>query len=193
MNPLKFLILILSIPLFGACGGGGSTSSTAASTSVSTAPISDFTCLTTPTALACRPPLYTVLFTHIEDSTPTGTLGSAVTRTNYLYWRDRVIQMAQLARRYNMTWVLQPDWKLLEAVRLNEDSATMGSTNGQNVLRYLRDNWGVVIDAHAHQNGAYNYTDIAYLPACDADHDQYAIGLKHGRAGCAAATEKPAR
>jgi len=28
---------------------------------------------------------------------------------------------------------------------------------------YLRDNWGMVIDAHAHESGAYNYTDIAYL------------------------------
>ncbi len=163
MKRLKLLILILWIPLFGACGGGGSTSSTAPSTSANTAPIAGFSCLVTPTALACRPPIYTVIFTHIEDSTPTGTLGSAAARTNYLYWRDRVIQMAQLARRYSMTWVLQPDWKFLEAARLYEDTATMASTNGQNVLLYLRDNWGVVIDAHAHESGAYNYTDVAYL------------------------------
>lgn len=123
----------------------------------------DFTCLVTPAASTCRPPIYTVFFTHIEDSTPAGTLGTAAARSNYLVWRDRLIQMAQLARRYNMTWVLQPDWKFLEAARLYEDSATMASTGGVNVLRYVRDTLGAVIDAHSHESGGYNYTDVAYL------------------------------
>jgi hypothetical protein len=71
--------------------------------------------------------------------------------------------MAELARRYNMVWVLQPDWKFLEAARLYEDAATMASTGGQNVLRYLRENLGVIIDPHSHENGGYNYTDVAHL------------------------------
>ena len=127
------------------------------------AAIADFTCLVTPALSACRPPIYTVVFTHIEDNTPLGTLGTTTARTNYLLWRDRVIQMAQLARRYNMTWVLQPDWKFLEAARLYEDTATMASTGGLNLLRYVRDTLGTVIDAHSHENGGYNYTDVAYL------------------------------
>lgn len=127
------------------------------------APIADFTCLVTPTASACRPPIYTVIFTHIEDTTPTGTLGTAQAHTNYLLWRDRLIQMANLTRRYNMSWVLQPDWKFLEAARLYEDAATMASTGGVNLLRYLRDHLGVVIDPHSHEGGGYNYPDVAYL------------------------------
>lgn len=127
------------------------------------APIADFTCLVTPTAFACRPPIYTVIFTHIEDTTPTGTLGTSQARSNYLLWRDRLIQMANLTRRYNMTWVLQPDWKFLEAARLYEDGATMASTGGVNLLRYLRDSLGVIIDPHSHEGSGYNYPDVAYL------------------------------
>lgn len=127
------------------------------------ATLADFTCMVTPTASTCRPPIYTVFFTHIEDTTPTGTLGTAAARTNYLLWRDRVIQMAQLARRHYMTWVLQPDWKFLQAALLYEDTATMASTGGVNVLRHVRDTLGVVIDAHSHESGGYNYTDVAHL------------------------------
>jgi|CXWL01.1.fsa_nt_gi hypothetical protein len=127
------------------------------------APIADFTCLVTPTAATCLPPIYTVVFTHIEDTTPTGTLGTAQSRANYLVWRDLLIKMANLTRRYNMTWVLQPDWKFLEAALLYEDTATMASTGGVNLLRYLRDNLGVIIDPHSHEGGGYNYPDVAYL------------------------------
>jgi hypothetical protein len=31
------------------------------------------------------------------------------------------------------------------------------------VLRYLKEDLGAVIDAHSHENGGYNYTDIAHL------------------------------
>ena len=35
-----------------------------------------------------------------------------------------VREMAELARRYELTWVLQPDWKYLEAALLYEDATT---------------------------------------------------------------------
>lgn len=109
------------------------------------------------------PPISVVLYTHIEDNTPMGTLGTDTARTNYLFWRDRLIQMATLAKRYNMVWLLQPDWKILVAAQQYEDASTMASTGGKNILLYLRDNLGAVIDAHSHENGGYNYTDVAYL------------------------------
>lgn len=108
-------------------------------------------------------PVYVVLYTHIEDNTPAGTLGTTTSRSNYLLWRSRLITMAQLARRYNMTWVLQPDWAFLLAAQQYEDASATASTGGKNVFLYLRDSLGVVIDPHSHENGGYNYTDIAYL------------------------------
>ena len=126
--------------------------------------LSDFTCRVSPTS--CPPTtgvVRVVLFTHIEDNTPVGTLGSDTARTNYLLWRSRLVTMAQLAKRYSFTWVLQPDWKFLEAALLYEDTTAMASTGGVNLLRYLRDSLGVVIDPHSHEAGGYNYSDVAYL------------------------------
>ncbi len=117
------------------------------------------------TAAPVAHPVYVVLYTHIEDNTPTGTLGTETARTNYLFWRSRLLTMAELARSYNMIWVLQPDWKFLLAAQQYEDATTTASTGGKNVFLYLRDSLGVVIDPHSHEGSGYNYTDVAYLLA----------------------------
>lgn len=70
--------------------------------------------------------------------------------------------MAVLARRYNMKWSLQPDWKILRAALLYEDATTMALTGGKNFLRFLRDSQHVAIDPHSHEAGGYNYTDVAF-------------------------------
>ena len=143
---------LTTLSLIASCGGE-SGSPTAPST----------TATTTRGGTTAAPPVYVVLFTHIEDNTPSGTLDTAANRTLYLTWRTRLITMAELARRYNMTWVLQPDWKFLEAARTYENASVMSSTGGRNIFRYLRDSLGVAIDPHSHENGGYNYTDVAYL------------------------------
>ena len=109
------------------------------------------------------PPVYTVLFTHIEDNTPGGLLGSPQSRQQYLLYRSRLIGMANLARDSGVPWSLQPDWKILEAALIYEDSTLMASTNDKNFLRYLKEDLGAVIDPHSHENYGYNYTDVAHL------------------------------
>jgi len=118
---------------------------------------------TTRSAPVTSQPVYVVLFTHIEDNTPAGTLGTPVCRTNYLNLRAKLIEMAVLAGRYGARWSFEPDWKFLEAALLYEDEAIMASTGGKNILRYLRDSLGAAVDPHSHENGGYNYTDVAYL------------------------------
>ena len=49
---------------------------------------------TTPGAPASSPPVYIVLFTHIEDHTPAGTIGTPANRTSYLNLRARLLEMA---------------------------------------------------------------------------------------------------
>lgn len=112
---------------------------------------------------AARPRVRVVLFTHIEDQTPAGALGSAQSRQAYIGLRERLIEVAERARDEGVPWVFQPDWKILEAARLYEDEALTASTGGRNFLVHLRDTLGVVIDPHSHENGGYNYTDVAYL------------------------------
>lgn len=104
-----------------------------------------------------------VLFTHIEDQTPGGTLGSPQSMTSYTALRSKLIEVAQYAQGRKLQWVLQPDWKFLEAALLYEDASLMASTGGKNLFVYLRDDLGAVIDAHSHENGGYNYTDVAHL------------------------------
>jgi hypothetical protein len=109
------------------------------------------------------PPIQVVVFTHIEDATPGGVLGTAANRTNYLAIRASLLEMAALARRYSMRWSLEPDWKILLAALQYEDAPTRATTGGLNFLRYLRDSLGVAIDPHSHEGGGYNYTDVAHL------------------------------
>ena len=111
---------------------------------------------------SAAPPVYVALFTHIEDNTPTGTIGSAASRANYLNIRARLLEMTALVERYGVRWSLQPDWKILLAAQQYEDAATMASTGGVNLFRHLRDR-GVAIDPHSHEGSGYNYPDVAYL------------------------------
>lgn len=109
------------------------------------------------------PPAYVVLFTHIEDNTPMGELGTAESRQSYLLWRDRLIGVARLFQKHQVRWVLEPDWKFLIAALMYEDSALQARTNHKNLLRFLKEDLNVAIDPHSHENGGYNYTDVAHL------------------------------
>jgi hypothetical protein len=109
------------------------------------------------------PPVYVVLFTHIEDATPAGLLGTPSNRSSYLNLRSRLLEMGAVAKLHGVRWSLEPDWKFLLAAQQYEDTALMSTTEGVNVLRYLRDVLGVAIDPHSHEGSGYNYTDVAYL------------------------------
>jgi hypothetical protein len=107
--------------------------------------------------------VHVVMFTHIEDNTPGGMLGTPQSKMSYLALREQLLALAELADEHGLQWVLQPDWKMLEAALVYEDAATTVDTMGKNFLLYLRDDLGVVIDPHAHENGGYNYPDVAHL------------------------------
>ena len=87
-------------------------------------------------------PVYAVIFTHIEDNSPGGTLGTAQCKQNYLLIRGRLLEMGQLMKSYNIKWSFEPDWKILLAALLYEDAVTMQSTGGKNFLKYLRRSCG---------------------------------------------------
>lgn len=135
-----------------ACGGGSEPT------------LPNGTTATTPTTPAAGvAPVYVTLFTHIEDNTPAGLLTSPATRTQYITLRTRLLETAALMRRYNVRWTVQPDWKYLVAALQYEDATLRATTGGLNVFRYLRDSANTAIDAHSHENGGYNYPDVAYL------------------------------
>ncbi len=151
MRPIA--IALMSLAWLAACGGSSSP----------TAPSSTTAAATTGGTVSAQLPVYVVVFTHIEDNTPAGDIPGSASRASYVKMRQGVLDMAALARRYNVKWVLEPDWKFLLAAQAYEDASLTTSTGGVNVLRYLRDSLGVAIDPHSHENGGYNYTDVAYL------------------------------
>ena len=110
-----------------------------------------------------RGAVHVVLFTHIEDNTPGGVIGTTTSRTSYMNLRARLIELAERSRSHGLAWSLQPDWKYLEAARVYEDAQTMATTGGKNVFRYLHEDLGVAIDPHSHESGGYNYSDVAHL------------------------------
>lgn len=112
---------------------------------------------------AAAAPVRVVLMTHIEDNTPAGTPWTVQYRNSYLNNRRALIDMAELCDSLGVKWTLQPDWRLLEAALVYEDSATRATTGGKNFLRRLADDLGVAIDPHSHENGGRNYTDVAHL------------------------------
>jgi hypothetical protein len=127
-------------------------------------PVQLLAALVLPASLPAQdPPVHVVLFTHIEDNTPGGMLGSPQNRQNYLTWRSRLIGVANLMRDNDLPWSLQPDWKILECALLFEDTELMETTNGKNLFRYLKEDLGTIIDPHSHEAGGYNYTDVAHL------------------------------
>ena len=101
------------------------------------------------------PAVHAVLFTHIEDNTPPGVIGSPSNLAAYMGLRARLLEMGALAHAYGIPWSLQPDWKILLAAAQYEGGASF--------LVTLRDDLGVAIDPHSHEGGGYNYTDVAHL------------------------------
>jgi len=85
------------------------------------------------------------------------------TLEGYLSLRNTLLQIAGLVQKYHAAWDFQSDWRFLEAVRKFETADIMSNTNGKNILRYLKEDIGVQTDCHSHEEGGYNYADVAYL------------------------------
>jgi hypothetical protein len=117
--------------------------------------------LDTPTASSGV--VHVVLFTHIEDNAPAGELGTSQNRAAYLRLRTELLAVATRAHARGIPFVVQPDWKILEAALRYESVDVMADTGGVNAWVYLRDTLGCTLDPHSHENGGYNYTDVAAL------------------------------
>ncbi len=109
------------------------------------------------------PPVYVVLFTHIEDNCPPEPLRSPQSLQNYFFWRSKTIAIADLFLKHQVKWVFEPDWTFLEAALAYEVDSVTATTNHKNLLRYLKEDLQVSIDPHSHEHRGYNYTDVAHL------------------------------
>lgn len=105
--------------------------------------------------------LYLTIVSHNEE--PTSSRGDfAADAAFYLRNRALVVTLAQELAERGVALNLQSDWNFLQAVAAYDTGSVVDSTGGKNLLRWLVEDMGVEVDAHAHES-EYSYADVAYL------------------------------
>lgn len=108
------------------------------------------------------PVLHMAIATHSEDQPDYS--GNKILYTNN---RNALIAFAQIMAARNLKWNWECDWNFLNAAYTNEvftpDASLLAVTGNTNIVAWLRYVMGVETDPHSHENGGYNYADVAYL------------------------------
>jgi len=100
--------------------------------------------------------VYVTLAMHNEDNFP-------ATQQVYLTSRNNLIEFGKMLQRNNVPFNWESDWRFLNGVLQWDTPAVTASTNGKNIVRYLKEDLGISIDPHSHENNGYNYADVAHL------------------------------
>jgi hypothetical protein len=112
--------------------------------------------------LSNTPVLHLAIATHSEDQP-----NYSANKTLYVNNRNALVAFAQLMAARNLKWNWQCDWSFLNAAYTNEvflpDANLLASTANTNIVAWLRYVMGVETDPHSHENGGYNYADVAFL------------------------------
>lgn len=105
-------------------------------------------------------PVYVSIVMHNEEPNPP--LFPDYLADESLFWSSRaaLIEYSLLLHGLGVSLNWQSDWNFLQAV-MGFDGGT-SSTNGKNVVQWLREDLGFSVDPHAHET-VYNYADVAYL------------------------------
>jgi len=106
--------------------------------------------------------VYVVLFMHNED-TIFGDIDDPATAGAYQRQRAGLVEMASYLYENDVSFAWQSDWKFLQGVLKYETLELMDSTGGKNLVRWLREDMGIAVDAHSHEHFNYNYADVACL------------------------------
>lgn len=115
-------------------------------------------------------PVYVTWGTHIElQGVWSGNC------PNYLEFRDKLLDVAELFDSYDVAWNIQPTYMFVEQMNRCETPQVRADTNDQNILRYLYDEYDARIDPHGHEGqedphgDSFNYTDCFVALRDDAD------------------------
>lgn len=114
-----------------------------------------------------QPLVYVAIFTHSEDPHHRETPDYSRDKAAYVASRAALLQFAGMLEARKASWNWQSDWNFLNGVIQYEingaDPALLSVTKNKNIVRYLKEDLGVEIDPHSHENDGYNYADVAYL------------------------------
>jgi hypothetical protein len=113
------------------------------------------------------PKLLVAVFMHSEDPFHPATPDFIQDAISYRSYRAALLDFAARMDQAGLAWNFQPDWNFLNGIieyeMTHPDVALLAATANKNILRYMHENLGVEIDPHSHENGGYNYADVAYL------------------------------
>jgi len=103
------------------------------------------------------PKLYIQFVSHNEDN-----IGYKDNINQYLAARNNLKSVAQGFQTRNVKWNLGSDYSMLFAALKYDTNSVIVNTAGKNILKYLKEDYGVECDPHSHES-KYNYGTIAYL------------------------------
>lgn len=107
------------------------------------------------------PVIYVTVASHSEDTFNAGTPNFQTDKASFDAQRAELLAFARMLAAHGVKYDWQSDWNFLNGVLAFDRGTT--DTDGKNVVRYLSEDLGVEIDPHSHENGGYNYADVAYL------------------------------
>ena len=111
-----------------------------------------------PAAPQVDPPILVSIVMHNEE--PPGNPDFVNNESAFWLHRAALVQFVDMLYANGVMFNYQSDWNFLRAVALYDTGTP--STNGKNVIRYIKEDLGFEVDPHAHET-QYNYADVAYL------------------------------
>lgn len=107
-----------------------------------------------------NPYLYVSITSHNEESLPDPAYDS-LPGTTYLTYRSLTKSLVDTIYSKGAKFNYESDWRFLNAIKLYDTASVMADTNNKNLLRYIKEDKGFEVDAHAHE-ATENYADVAY-------------------------------
>lgn len=105
------------------------------------------------------PTIFASVITHIEEPGPQAP-NFVDNESAFWEWREGILQFATMLHDRGVAYNFQSDWNFLLAIQTHDHGTD--STNGKNLIKYLKEDLDAEIDPHAHGR-THNYADVAYL------------------------------
>jgi len=111
-------------------------------------------------------PVYVTIISHNEERT--SRFGRLDYEEGYLEFRNSLLRFANMLKKHEAKYNWQSEMRFLRSVEKFDKGTVLESTNGKNIVRYLKEDLGFEVDPHCHEVGyvdgeIYNYADIAYM------------------------------
>lgn len=105
--------------------------------------------------------IYVSIVSHNEDTSGASSYDFAVNEGAFVAQRDQTAKFAAMLAGHHVKYDFQTDWNFLLGMNAFDHGSAL--TNDKNLLRYLVEDLGMVVDPHSHEHSGYNYADVAYL------------------------------